>query len=241
VVKIQLPRRMVIMIALAAVLIGVLEIVGYYWYEGVHYVSTDDARVAADTVTITPEISGKLIDWRVKEGDVVKEGDILGRQDLSSALLSGMIVGAVNPDSEGSLSQVIADKSEIKSPISGQVIQSSAVVGEMAASGMSLAVVADTSNLYVSANIKEGSFKNVHPGEMVDVRIDAYPGQDFRGQVYELGQATTSTFSLLPAENDTGNYTKVTQVIPVKIHLLDVGNARLMAGMNASVKIHITY
>jgi multidrug resistance efflux pump len=230
----------VITIAIAAAVIGALGIIGYYWYEGAHYVSTDDARVAADTVTVTPEISGRLIDWRVREGDSVKAGDVLGRQDLSSALLSGMLLGAVNPNSEGSLSQVVADKSEIRSPIAGQVIQSSAVVGEMAVSGMSLAVIADTGNLYISANIKEGALRNVHPGEIVDVHIDAYPGHEFRGRVYELGRATASTFSLLPAQNNTGNYTKVTQVIPVKIRLLDTGNAQLMVGMNATVKIHIS-
>lgn len=238
--KVQLPRRTVITIAIAAAVIGALGIIGYYWYEGAHYVSTDDARVAADTVTVTPEISGRLIDWRVREGDSVKAGDVLGRQDLSSALLSGMLLGAVNPNSEGSLSQVVADKSEIRSPIAGQVIQSSAVVGEMAVSGMSLAVIADTGNLYISANIKEGALRNVHPGEIVDVHIDAYPGHEFRGRVYELGRATASTFSLLPAQNNTGNYTKVTQVIPVKIRLLDTGNAQLMVGMNATVKIHIS-
>ena len=88
-------------------------------------------------------------------------------------------------------------------------------------------------------DFKEGAIRSVHPGELVDVRIDAYPGRDFQGRVENLGRATTSTFSLLPSQNDSGNYTKVTQVIPVKIHLLETGDAQLMAGMNATVKIHI--
>ncbi len=237
--KIQLPRRTVIAIVIAVALLGVLGIVGYYWYEGAHYVSTEDARVAADTVTVTPEISGKLLEWQVREGDTVKAGDVIGQQDLGSALTYGITLGAINPQSMTSVAGMMADKSEIKAPITGQVIQSSAVVGEMAASGMSLAVIADTANLYVSANIKEGAIRSVHPGELVDVRIDAYPGRDFQGRVENLGRATTSTFSLLPSQNDSGNYTKVTQVIPVKIHLLETGDAQLMAGMNATVKIHI--
>ncbi|MGD0153024.1 MAG: efflux RND transporter periplasmic adaptor subunit [Thermacetogeniaceae bacterium] len=237
--KFQLPKRTVIAIVIAVAALGVLGIVGYYWYEGTHYVSTEDARVAADTVTVTPEISGKLLQWQVREGDTVKAGDVIGQQDLGAALTYGITLGAINPQSMTPVAGMMADKAEIKAPITGQVIQSSAVVGEMAASGMSLAVIADTADLYVSANIKEGFIRSVHPGELVDVRIDAYPGRDFQGRVENLGRATTSTFSLLPSQNDSGNYTKVTQVIPVKIHLLETGDAQLMAGMNATVKIHI--
>ena len=131
----------------------------------------------------------------------------------------------------------MADKSEIKAPISGQVIQSSAVVGEMAASGMSLAVIADTDNLYVSANVKEGASGTFALARSSMCRSMPTPAGTFAGGCTCSGRATTSTFSLLPAQNNSGNYTKVTQVIPVKIGLLDTGGAQLMTGMNATVKI----
>jgi len=228
-------RRLIIILVLIISVLGAAGIAGYYYYQGITYAITEDARVAADTVTITPEIPGKLISWNVKEGDEVRAGQVLGRQDLEAALTSA----AVNPQAMGVSAGVMASKAEIRSPISGRVIQSKAVVGQMAAPGIPLAVVADTGNLYISANIKETSIERVRPGQVVDIRIDAYPGRKFSGRVESIGQATTSVFSLMPAQNASGNFTKVTQVIPVKIQLLDAEGTNLMPGMNVTVRVHL--
>ena len=99
--------------------------------------------------------------------------DVLGRQDLGAALTSG----ALNPQTMGSVAGVAAEKAVLKAPIAGQIILSSAVVGELAAPGMSLAMIADTDNLYVSANIKEGDIARVKIGEPVDVTVDAFRGR----------------------------------------------------------------
>ncbi|MDN5344626.1 MAG: hypothetical protein PWQ18_737 [Clostridia bacterium] len=228
-------RRYVVILVLVLALAGAGGIAFYYHYQGVNFASTDDARVAADMVTVSPEIPGKLLEWLVQEGDLVKAGQVLGRQDLGSALTSG----TVNPQAMGAAAGVMAQKAEIKAPIDGQVIQSKAVAGEMAAPGMPLAIIADTGHAYISANIKETVIGKVRPGQVVDVQIDAYPGRTFSGRVAGIGRATTSVFSLLPAQNASGNFTKVTQVIPVKIQLLDAGDVKLMPGMNATVRVHI--
>jgi multidrug resistance efflux pump len=230
-----MSRKTVIILVLAIAAAVTVAIVGYYWYQGSRYVATDDARIASNLVTVSPEILGKVQEWRVKEGDMVQKDDILGRQDLGAALTSG----ALNPQTMGSVAGVVAEKAVLKAPIAGQVILSTAVVGEMAAPGMSLAVIADTDGLYVSANIKEGSIARVKVGQSVDVAIDAFPGRRFHGRVETIGRATSSTFSLLPAQSGGGSYTKVVQVIPIKVNVLDQGDARLMIGMNAFVKIHI--
>ncbi|MGI9861187.1 efflux RND transporter periplasmic adaptor subunit [Moorella naiadis] len=230
-----MKRRLVITLVLLLAVAGVAGIAYYYHYQGVNFASTDDARVAADTVTVSPEIPGKLLSWQVQEGDNVKAGQVLGRQDLAASLTSS----AVNPQALGAAAGVMAQKAEIKAPIDGQVIQSKALVGEMAAPGMPLAIIADTGHLYISANIKETVIEKVRAGQVVDVSIDAFPGRNFSGRVANIGRATTSVFSLLPAQNTGGNYTKVTQVIPVKIQLLNAGDAKLMPGMNATVRIHI--
>jgi len=228
-------RRKIITLVIALAVVVTAAIIGYYWYQGSRYVSTDDARVASDVVQVSPEIPGKILEWRVKEGDMVLKDDILGRQDLGAALTSG----ALNPQQMGSVAGVVAEKAVLRAPISGQVILSTAVVGQMAAPGMSLAVIADTNNLYVSANIKEGDITRVRIGEPVDVSIDAFHGRRFHGQVQTIGRATSSTFSLLPSQNGGGNYTKVVQVIPIKVTILDQGDARLMIGMNSFIKIHV--
>jgi len=229
------PRRLLVILVIVVALVGAGGIAYYYYYEGSHYVRTNDARVAADTVTVTPEIPGKLIAWSVQEGDPVKAGQVLGRQDLGASLTSG----AVNPQAMGAAAGVMAQKAEIRAPIDGQVIQSKAVVGEMATPGMPLAIIADTEHVYISANIKETVIEKVKPGQVVEVTLDAFPNRRFNGRVVSIGQATTAVFSLLPAQNATGNYTKVTQVIPVKIQLVDAKDVKLMPGMNATVRIHL--
>jgi multidrug resistance efflux pump len=230
-----LSRRTIIILALGVIAAGGLGIAGYYSYQGRHYVSTDDARVAADLVSISPQLTGGILSWQAIEGDLVKAGQVLGRQDLGTALSSG----AISPQTIGAVGSVIAEKALLRAPISGQVIKSNAVVGEMASPGMVLAVIADTDHLYVSSNIKEGSVMRVRIGQAVDVKVDAFPGRVFPGRIQNVGRATASTFSLLPAQNSSGNYTKVVQVIPVKIRLLDTSGAQLMVGMNASVRIHV--
>jgi multidrug resistance efflux pump len=230
-----MSRKTVIILIIAIAVVAVAGIAGYYWYQGSRYIATDDARIASNVVAVSPEILGKVLEWRVKEGDMVQKDDILGRQDLGSALTSG----ALNPQAMGSVAGVVAEKAVLKAPIAGQVILSTAVVGEMAAPGMSLAVIADTDGLYVSANIKEGNIARVKIGQSVDVSIDAFHGRRFHGRVETIGRATSSTFSLLPAQNGGGNYTKVVQVIPIKVNVIDQGDARFMIGMNAFIKIHI--
>lgn len=230
-----MSRKTIIILILAIAVVVIVGIAGYYWYQGSRYVATDDARIASNVVAVSPEILGKVLEWRVREGDMVQKDDILGRQDLGAALTSG----ALNPQTMGSIAGVVAEKAVLKAPIAGQVILSTAVVGQMAAPGMSLAVIADTDGLYVSANIKEGSIARVKNGQSVDLSIDAFPGRRFHGRVETIGRATSSTFSLLPAQNGGGNYTKVIQVIPVKVNVIDQGDARFMIGMNASIKIHI--
>jgi len=230
-----MSRKKVILSVLGVAIAAVLSIVAYYWVEGSRYVQTDDARVASNVVAVMPEIPGKLLEWRVKEGDMVAAGDVLGRQDLGSALTSG----ALNPQGLGAVAGVFAEKAVIKAPISGQVIQSTAVVGEMAAPGMSLAIIGDTDGLYVSANIKEGSIAKVKQGQNVDLWIDAFPGRKFHGRIDSIGRATASTFSLLPTQSGGGNYTKVVQVVPIKINIMDQGDARLMIGMNAYIRIRL--
>lgn len=230
-----MSRNTIIVIVIAIALAVGAGIGGYYWYQGSRYVSTDDARVASNVVSVSPEIVGKVIEWRVKEGDMVQKDDILGRQDLGSALTSG----ALNPQTMGSVAGVVAEKAVLKAPISGQVILSTAVVGQMAAPGMSLAVIADIEGLYVSANVKEGDIARLKIGQSVDIAIDAFHGRRFHGRVETIGRATASTFSLLPAQSGGGNYTKVIQVIPTKLSIMDAGDARIMIGMNASVKVHV--
>ncbi len=230
-----MSRKTIIILAVIVIVLGAGGFAGYFEYQNRNFVSTDNARVAANVVTVSPQIAGKLISWNTSEGAAVQAGQVLGRQDLGDTLQSG----ALSPQKLGAVGGVIAEKALLKAPISGTVIKSNAVIGETAAPGMVLAMIGDTQHLYISANIKESNISKIAVGQYVDVHIDAIPGKTFEGTIQNIGSATASTFSLLPAQNSSGNYTKVTQVIPVKIAIASGGQKGLMIGMNANVRIHI--
>lgn len=226
---------------LIAVIVIILLLAGggfglyYYLYQDSHFFYTENASVSADMVTITPEVTGKVETWNVKVGDDVKAGQILGHQDISSLITSS----AINSQALSTTADALASKADIKSPIDGKVISSDVVRGEVVAPGIGVATIADTSNIYIKANIEETTIFKIAPGQKVDIRVDAYPGKYFTGYVENVGQATESVFSAFPSLSTSGTYSKVTQLIPVKINILNEENLRFLPGMNANVKIHI--
>jgi membrane fusion protein (multidrug efflux system) len=95
-----------------------------------------------------------------------------------------------------------------------------------------------TSNTWVEANMKETDLTHVHHGDPVDVTVDTYPGRTWKGEVDSISPATGSDFSVLPAENASGNWVKVTQRVTVKVRLdLKPGDPPLRAGMSTYVTI----
>lgn len=207
----------------------------YYLYESINYFSTPDAQVTADMITLTPEITGKLMEWNVQVGDMVKAGQLLGRQDVSSMVTTT----ALSPQSLANSADNLVAKADIKSPLNGKVIVSNVVKGEVLAPGMDIATIADTDHIYIKANIEETDIFNIQPGQKVDIKIDAYPHNTFSGYVESIGQATNSALGTTISLNTSGTYSKVTQLIPVHISIINPDNLVLMPGMNATVKIHI--
>ena len=219
------------------VILGGGAIIGWFAYNGSHHVSTNNARVAANTANITPEIPGRVLSWNVAVGSSVKAGQVIGQIDTSTVAQSS----AANAGALSQTAPLTASRSLIRAPISGQVIQSNALVGQLVNTGQSLAVIADDSSAYISANIDEADIGKVKLGQPVSVTLDALPGQTLTGRVQQIGQATAGTFSLLPSGGaDTGNFTKVSQVIPVSIYLSGVDRAKLRPGTSAAVNIDLT-
>jgi membrane fusion protein, multidrug efflux system len=106
---------------------------------------------------------------------------------------------------------------EIKAPLDGVVAAKNVQVGDFAAVGKRILSIVPLDRIYIDANFKETQLGRVAPGEEVTVRVDAYPDQVFMGKVIELAPATGSTFSLLPPDNATGNFTKIVQRVPIRI------------------------
>jgi membrane fusion protein (multidrug efflux system) len=105
---------------------------------------------------------------------------------------------------------------KIYSPIDGYVGEKSVEVGQTVSSGMTmLTLIPD--RVFVTANFKETQVGSMHPGQPVDISLDAYKGVKFHGTVDSINPASQNTYALVPAQNSTGNFVKVTQRIPVKI------------------------
>ena len=128
----------------------------------------------------------------------------------------------------------------LKSPVDGEVVKCGAVLNQLVSPTSVVAVVADTSQLYVGANIEETDIGKIQEGQEVDVSLDAYPGQKFPGRVSRIEPVTqTALTGNAMSYSTSGTYTKVTQLIPVRITLDGAVDLADIIGTNATVKIKI--
>ena len=206
---------------------------GWFVWEGWAYFVTDDAQVTADMITLTPEVVGPLKEWKVKEGDEVSLGQVLGRQEVSMLVSSS----ALSAQALATTADALARKVELRSPLNGKVVRSSVVEGQVVSPGMELAILADTSHIYVKAHVEETDIFRIHPGQRVDVDIDAWPSRRFHGYVESVGEATQQAFNTFPSLNTSGDFAKVTQLVPVKISIADLNDTPVLPGMNVTVSI----
>lgn len=102
-------------------------------------------------------------------------------------------------------------------PFDGVVDQTFMDEGEYVTPGQRLLMVHDPERVRVEANVKETDIRFFRPGKIVTITVDALPGRRFEGKVTRVGQAATSEFALLPNPNPSGNFTKITQRLPVRI------------------------
>lgn len=110
---------------------------------------------------------------------------------------------------------------EIRAPFDGVVGNRRAWSGSFVTSGTQLLALVPSQGLWIDANYKENQLANMRPGQHATVVADILPGRTFKGHVVSVSPATGSRFSLLPAENATGNFTKIVQRVPVRIALED--------------------
>lgn len=126
----------------------------------------------------------------------------------------------------------------VRSGISGIVDRVFVDAGEYVAAGQRLMLIHDPDEIWVEANVKETDLRNISVGSEAHIVIDAYPDLDVSGRVVRIGQAATSQFALLPNPNPSGNFTKITQRLPVKI-AVDQVDGLLRPGMMVEVDIVI--
>jgi membrane fusion protein (multidrug efflux system) len=127
-------------------------------------------------------------------------------------------------------------KLSLRSPVDGVVDETFAHAGEYAVPGRRLLLMHDPATIRVEANVKETAIADIRLGSRAQIRVDAYPGLRLTGRVSDLGQAATSQFALIPNPNPSGNFTKITQRLPIRI-ALDPPATDLRPGMMVEVAI----
>jgi multidrug resistance efflux pump len=112
------------------------------------------------------------------------------------------------------------------------------VPGAFVTAGTQLAIAYDEQGLFVTARVDETNIDQVRVGEPVKLSVDAFPDAHLNGRVSEIKTGAAGVFSAFPQSNTSGNFQKVTQVIPVKITIDDLQGLPLAPGMNVTAKIH---
>lgn len=144
-------------------------------------------------------------------------------------------------EAELALAQTQLDNTIIKAPFDGIISKKSIEVGQYLQVGTPVCSAVDYTNLWVSANFKETQIEEMRPEQDVEIKIDAFPKAHVKGKLQSFGGATGAKFSLLPPDNATGNFVKITQRVPVRISITEYPKELigfLLPGLSANVDIH---
>jgi len=136
------------------------------------------------------------------------------------------------------LAQVNLGRTEITAPVAGYVTQLTAAKGQYAAAGQALMMFVPR-DVWITANFKETEIASLRPGQPVDIAVDAFPSRTFRGHVDSVQAGSGTAFSLLPAQNATGNFVKIVQRVPVKIVFDNPPDVLLGPGMSVVPSVRV--
>jgi multidrug resistance efflux pump len=224
--------RRVLLPVLAVILIGIGLFAFNAWRESSLYVSTDNAQLSGQPVQVGAMNAGRVDAIMPGIGATVHKGDVIAQVALPSQVGMGQ-------SGQPKLGFLGAGDThvDVQAPIDGIVIAEPVAVGATVAAGQPIVSIVDPSALFVNANIEETNIARVKVGQPVTVHVDAL-GADIPGKVEAVTPATAGTFSILPTSNTSGNFTKVTQLVPVRISV-NLGNQPTLVGANVEVKIRV--
>lgn len=275
-------RKQIIIIGLS-ILFGIFFI---YWQYSKFHITTQNAYVNANAISIASQVSGPVLKLFVKNNQAVKENDLLfeidpkffiaaveeasaqvlqNRAQLNNALtnltrveklveqhflspkekdnaITAVDVATANLKfSEAKLTQaqLNLEYTQVKAPATGLINNLTLRPGTSVQAQRPLFVLVNTEEYWVDANYKETELMGIRPKQSATITLDMYPDYDFTGIVDSISASSGIAFSLLPPQNATGNWVKVTQRIPVKVIITNPHpNYPLRVGATATVTIH---
>jgi multidrug resistance efflux pump len=218
------------------VLLILLAAGGYFGYnylqDQARYVSTENALVTGALLQVGTLNAGRVVNVAADIGDSVTLDQVVAKVALPS-----MVAATLDGSQKIGFRDTEDQAALVQSPVNGIVVARVANPGETVAAGQPILTVVDPQGLWIQANIEETKIGRVHPGQPVLVTVDTL-GQVLPGRVVAINDATAATFSLMPQSNTTGNFTKVTQLVPVKI-AIPATQTPLVLGTSVEVKIQV--
>ena len=210
--------------------------------------ATRDAVAAAETMT--QQMAAQVQSAQSNVGQAqAKRAQALGTlnqaktapQQVSVSRANQQTAQAKIAEAEAALqtAQINLEDTKIVAPVDGVISKKTVEIGQQVAVGQALMVIVPDNDVWVVGNFKETQLKDVQINQKAEIEVDTLPGIIFRGHVDSISAGTGATFALLPADNATGNFTKVVQRIPVKI-LLEPNQKdldRLRSGMSVVATI----
>ena len=214
----------------------------------------DDARYQADELARQEALSGKgvtsasALDQTRHASRQAREKAEVARltAEAARAALGGDAKAATDdhPAVRAALAELDRARynlsvTRVIAPADGLIYQAASFhEGVMLTAGQAVFALVETGDAWVEANFKETQLADLAQGQRAEIVFDAAPGKTFAGTVEAIGAGTGAEFSLLPAQNATGNWVKVTQRVPVRIRLDDAeGAAALASGLSAEVTV----
>jgi multidrug resistance efflux pump len=224
--------RRILLPVFGAIVIGAAAIAFNIYREGQLYVSTENAQLTGQPVQVGTMNAGRVETIMPAIGSRVQKGDVIAQVALPSQVGMGQ-----NGQPKMGFLGVGDTRVDVQAPVDGIVIAEPSAIGATVAPGQPIVTIIDPSQLWVNANIEETNIARVRVGQSVNVHVDAL-NSDVPGKVEIVTPATASNFSILPTSNAAGNFTKVTQLVPVRI-AVNLGNQPLLLGANVEVKIRV--
>lgn len=207
-----------------------------------------------DYQNVLKQVESELISVEAKKKDAEKsfnrlrdlysKGVVAQAQfDTSSASYSTLKAQYDSISAQVAQAKLNLENTQIRAPSDGVIAKKSVEIGQLAAPGVPLVGFVSSEERWVTANFKETEISRIRMGAKVTVDVDALDGPKYTGHVEAISSATGATFSLLPPDNATGNFTKVVQRVPVKIKIdnlnpQDIEKLRVGLSANVSVSVH---
>jgi membrane fusion protein, multidrug efflux system len=178
-----------------------------------------------------------------------KQQSLQAALEQARAKLTKALSAPQNPEERGDVLKAQAaieqakldlEHTHVTAAQDGQISNLTLTAGSLVGTGAPLFALIAENSFHIDANFKETELPGIHPGQNVDITIDMYPGQHFKGTVESLSGGTGTAFSLLPPQNATGNWVKIAQRVPVRIKLAPTdADHPLRIGATATVSVRL--